>query len=47
MDIIAVKYRTLIIEALHLHFDEYLSRLEAGRRLGIPKSSICYLFVRF
>ncbi|WP_261232412.1 IS66-like element accessory protein TnpA [Serratia entomophila] len=42
-----MKYRTLILEALHLHFDEHLFRLEAGRRLGIPKSSICDLFARF
>jgi transposase-like protein len=47
MDIIAVKYRTLLPEALHLHFDEHLPRLEVGRRLGIPKSTICDLFVRF
>lgn len=47
MDIIAVKYRTLLLEALHLHFDEHLPRLEVGRRLGIPKSTICDLFVRF
>lgn len=42
-----MKYRTLLLEALHLHFDEHLPRLEVGRRLGIPKSSICDLFVRF
>lgn len=47
MDIIAVKYRTLLLEALHLHFDEHLPRLEVGRRLAIPKSTICDLFVRF
>jgi transposase-like protein len=47
MDIISVKYRTLLPEALHLHFDEHLPRLEVGRRLGIPKSTICDLFVRF
>ncbi|MCE0799473.1 IS66-like element accessory protein TnpA [Buttiauxella sp. S04-F03] len=42
-----MKYRTLLLEALHLHFDEHLPRLEVGRRLGIPKSTICDLFVRF
>lgn len=47
MDIIAMKYRILIFDALHLHFDEHLSRLDVGRRLGIPKSTICDLFVRF
>lgn len=47
MDIIAVKYRTLLLEALHLHFNEHLPRVEIGRRLGIPKSTICDLFVRF
>lgn len=47
MDITTVKYRTLLLQALHLHFDEHLPRLEVGRRLGIPKSTICDLFVRF
>lgn len=47
MDIIAVKYRTLLLEALHLHFDEHLPRVEIGRRLDITKSTICDLFVRF
>lgn len=47
MDIIAMKYRTLLFDALRLHFDEHLSRLDVGRRLGIPKSTICDLFVRF
>lgn len=47
MDIIAMKYRTLLLDALRLHFDEHLSRLDVGRRLGIPKSTICDLFVRF
>lgn len=42
-----MKYRTLLLDALRLHFDEYLSRLDVGRRLGIPKSTICDLFVRF
>ena len=40
-------YRTLLLDALRLHFDEHLSRLDVGRRLGIPKSTICDLFVRF
>ncbi|NHB98674.1 IS66-like element accessory protein TnpA [Photorhabdus stackebrandtii] len=42
-----MKYRTLLLDALRLHFDEHLSRLDVGRRLGIPKSTICDLFVRF
>ncbi|MFZ4172384.1 IS66-like element accessory protein TnpA [Enterobacter ludwigii] len=42
-----MKYRTLLFDALRLHFDERLSRLDVGRRLGIPKSTICELFVRF
>ncbi|ORM90355.1 IS66-like element accessory protein TnpA [Pantoea cypripedii] len=42
-----MKYRTLLLDALHFHFNEYVSRLEVGRRLGIPKSTICDLFVRF
>lgn len=36
-----------MIDALRLHFDEHLSRIEAGRRLGIPKSTVCDLFIRF
>lgn len=35
------------MEALRLHFDENLSRIEAGRRLGIPKTTVCELFFRF
>lgn len=42
-----VKNRTWITEALRLHFDENLSRIEAGRRLGIPKTTVCELFARF
>jgi len=42
-----MKYRTLLLDALHLHFDEHLPRLEIGRRLGIPKSTICDFFARF
>ncbi|CBJ92979.1 hypothetical protein XNC1_p0139 (plasmid) [Xenorhabdus nematophila ATCC 19061] len=42
-----MKYRTLLLDALRLHFDEHLSRLDVGRRLGIPKSTLCALFVRF
>ena len=42
-----MKYRTQLFDALRLHFDEHLSRLDVGRRLGIPKSTICDLFVRF
>lgn len=42
-----VKNRTWLLEALRLHFDEKLSRVEAGRRLGIPKTTVCELFVRF
>ncbi|PPC67019.1 IS66 family insertion sequence hypothetical protein, partial [Pantoea sp. ICBG 985] len=29
-----MKHRTWLLEALHLHFDENLARVEAGRRLG-------------
>ncbi|HFW5393683.1 TPA: IS66-like element accessory protein TnpA [Salmonella enterica subsp. enterica serovar Waycross] len=42
-----MKYRTLLPDALRLHFEEHLSRLEIGRRLGIPKSTICDFFARF
>ena len=42
-----MKYRTLLPEALRLHFDEHLPRLEVGRRLGIPKSTVCDFFARF
>ncbi len=42
-----MKHRTWLLEALHLHFDENLARVEAGRRLGIPKTTVCDLFVRF
>ncbi|QZN96679.1 IS66-like element accessory protein TnpA [Symbiopectobacterium purcellii] len=42
-----VKHRTWLLEALRLHFEEKLPRIEAGRRLGIPKSTACDLFVRF
>lgn len=42
-----MKHRTWLLEALRLHFDEKLSRIEAGRRLGIPKTTVCDLFVRF
>lgn len=42
-----VKNRTWITEALRLHFDENLSRIEAGCRLGIPKTTVCELFARF
>ncbi len=42
-----MKHRTWLLEALRLHFDEKLPRIEAGRRLGIPKTTACDLFVRF
>nr|WP_241391592.1 IS66-like element accessory protein TnpA [Yersinia frederiksenii]ULG19920.1 transposase [Yersinia frederiksenii] len=42
-----MKHRTWLLDALRLHFDEQLPRLEAGRRLGIPKTTVCELFVRF
>lgn len=42
-----MKHRTWILEALRLHFEEKLSRIEAGRRPGIPKTTVCDLFVRF
>ncbi len=38
-----MKHRTWLLEALHLHFDENLARVEAGRRLGIPKTTVCDL----
>ncbi len=34
-------------EALRLHFEEHLPRVVAGRRLGVPKSTVCSMFVRF
>ncbi len=40
-------HRTLLLEALRLHSDEKLPRIEAGRRLGITKTTVCDLFVRF
>ena len=40
-------HRTWLLEALRLHFDEKLPRIEAGRRLGIPRTTVCDLFVRF
>lgn len=42
-----MKHRTWILEALRLHFNEKLPRIEAGRRLGIPKTTVCELFARF
>ena len=42
-----MKHRTWILEALRLHFEEKLPRIEAGQRLGIPKTTVCDLFVRF
>ena len=42
-----MEYRTWITEALRLHFEEHLPRIVAGRRLGVPKSTVCGLFVRF
>ncbi|HCR6044553.1 TPA: IS66 family insertion sequence element accessory protein TnpB, partial [Shigella flexneri] len=42
-----MEYRTWITEALRLHFEEYLPRVVAGRRLGVPKSTVCGMFVRF
>lgn len=47
MDIIAVKYRTLLLEALHLHFDEHLPHpdLKSGDDLVSPKApSVISLF---
>ncbi|MFG3825330.1 IS66 family insertion sequence element accessory protein TnpB, partial [Escherichia coli] len=38
---------TWITEALRLHFEEHLPRIVAGRRLGVPKSTVCGMFVRF
>ncbi len=40
-----MEYRTWITEALRLHFEEHLPRVVAGRRLGVPKSTVCGLFV--
>ncbi|HIH2615849.1 TPA: IS66-like element accessory protein TnpA, partial [Shigella dysenteriae] len=34
-------------EALRLHFEEHLPRVVAGCRLGVPKSTVCGMFVRF
>lgn len=42
-----MKHRTWISEALRLHFEEHLPRIVAGRRLGVPKSTVCSLFARF
>ncbi|MWP55307.1 IS66 family insertion sequence element accessory protein TnpB, partial [Escherichia coli] len=42
-----MEYRTWITEALRLHFEEHLPRVVAGRRLGVPKSTVCGLFARF
>ncbi|MBD8127115.1 MULTISPECIES: IS66-like element accessory protein TnpA [Erwiniaceae] len=42
-----MKHRTWLLEALRLHFEEKLPRIEAGQRLGIPKTTVCDLFVRF
>jgi len=42
-----VKHRIWLLEVLRLHFEEKLPRIEAGRRLGIPKTTACDLFVRF
>lgn len=42
-----MKHRTWLPEVLRLHFEEKLPRIEAGRRLGIPKTTACDLFVRF
>ena len=42
-----MEYRTWITEALRLHFEEHLPRIAAGRRLGVPKSTVCGMFVRF
>lgn len=39
--------RSWLFDALRLHFDEHLSRVEVGRRLGISKSTICVFFARF
>ncbi|WNT78162.1 hypothetical protein QMY50_01632 [Escherichia coli] len=40
-----MKHRTWITEALRLHFEEHLPRVVAGRRLGVPKSTVCSMFV--
>ncbi len=42
-----MEYRTWITEALRLHFEEHLPRIVAGRRLDVPKSTGCGMFVRF
>ena len=42
-----MKHGTWITEALRLHFEEHLPRVVAGRRLGVPKSTVCSMFVRF
>ncbi|EPF7086202.1 hypothetical protein ACSUZ5_004703, partial [Shigella sonnei] len=35
------------IHTLRLHFEEHLPLVVAGRRLGVPKSTVCSMFVRF
>lgn len=40
-----MKHRTWITEALRLHFEEHLPRVVAGRRLGVPKSTVCSMFI--
>lgn len=42
-----MKHRTWITEALRLHFEEHLPQVVVGRRLGVPKSTACGMFVRF
>ncbi|HFI1113661.1 TPA: IS66 family insertion sequence element accessory protein TnpB, partial [Escherichia coli] len=45
--IFELRPRSWITEALRLHFEEHLPRVVAGRRLGVPKSTVCSMFVRF
>lgn len=40
-----MEHWTWLLEALHLHLDENLSRVEAGGRLGIPKKRPFTIFL--
>ncbi|HAW1878530.1 TPA: transposase [Escherichia coli] len=40
-------YRIWSTEALRLHFEEHLPRIVVGHCLGVPKLTVCGMFVRF
>ncbi|EGO2818915.1 transposase [Salmonella enterica] len=42
-----MKIRTWLPDALRLHFEEHVPRTEVAHRLGIPKTTVYDLFVRF